>query len=123
MNSNETKTNVSTVRSTAHQVDESFDRWYAGQRHQLSNERVCRLIWRRAWGECANQLEAEVASLRAALHWYADGRHFDKGDPCAWDTVSGEPQNWWCDEAGTAMVEDGSLAGMVLAGKITGQKL
>lgn len=36
-------------------VDEAFDRWYAGQRHQLSNEQVCRLIWRRGWGECAKQ--------------------------------------------------------------------
>lgn len=66
---------------------------------------------------------AEIESLRAALKWYADGEHFTKSDPDAWDTVSGEPQNWWCDEAGTAMVEDGSLAGMVLAGKLTGAQL
>lgn len=66
---------------------------------------------------------AEIESLRAALKWYADGEHFGKADPDAWDTVSGEPQNWWCDEAGTAMVEDGTLAGMVLAGQLTGQKL
>ncbi|TXH42227.1 MAG: hypothetical protein E6Q97_36125 [Desulfurellales bacterium] len=65
----------------------------------------------------------EIESLRAALKWYADGEHFTKADPDAWDTVSGEPQNWWCDEAGTAMVEDGSLAGMVLAGKLTGTQL
>jgi hypothetical protein len=62
-----------------------------------------------------------IENLRAALQWYADGLHFDKASPDAWDTVSGEPQNWWCDEAGTAMVEDGSLASMVLAGKLTGQ--
>lgn len=68
-------------------------------------------------------LTREVQSLRAALKWYADGKHFTKADPDAWDTVSGEPQNWWCDEAGTAMVEDGSLAGMVLEGKLTGQQL
>jgi len=68
-------------------------------------------------------LTMEVANLRAALKWYADGEHFTKADPDAWDTVSGEPQNWWCDEAGTAMVEDGSLAGMVLEGKLTGQQL
>lgn len=65
----------------------------------------------------------EIESLRAALRWYADGEHFTKADPDAWDTVSGEPQNWWCDEAGTAMVEDGSLAGMVLEGKLTGAQL
>ncbi|HEX7718343.1 MAG TPA: hypothetical protein VF389_00935, partial [Woeseiaceae bacterium] len=35
-------------------VDESYDRWYAGQRHQLSNEQACRLIWRRGWGACAS---------------------------------------------------------------------
>ena len=65
----------------------------------------------------------EIESLRAALQWYADGLHFDKASPDAWDTVSGEPANWWCDEAGTATVEDGTLAGMVLAGQLTGQKL
>ena len=65
----------------------------------------------------------EIESLRAALKWYADGEHFTKADQNAWDTVSGEPQNWWCDEAGTAMVEDGSLAGMVLEGKLTGDQL
>lgn len=68
-------------------------------------------------------LDAEAANLRAALKWYADGEHFTKAQPDAWDTVSGEPQNWWCDEAGTAMIEDGTLAGMVLAGKLTGAQL
>jgi hypothetical protein len=63
------------------------------------------------------------ADLLAALKWYADGEHFTKADPDAWDTVSGEPQNWWCDEAGTATIEDGTLAGMVLAGKLTGAQL
>lgn len=65
----------------------------------------------------------EIANLRAALKWYADGEHFTKAQPDAWDTVSGEPLNWWCDEAGTATVEDGTLAGMVLAGKLTGAQL
>jgi hypothetical protein len=73
-------------------------------------------------GELAAR-DIEIANLRAALKWYADGKHFSKADPDAWDTVSDEPQNWWCDEAGTAMVEDGSLAAMVLAGKLAGQKL
>jgi single-stranded DNA-binding protein len=31
-------------------------------------------------------------------------------------TVSGEPQNFLCDEAGTATVEDGEVARQVLAG-------
>lgn len=69
------------------------------------------------------QVISEIESLRAALKWYADGEHFTKSVPHAWDTVSGEPQNWWCDESGTAMVEDGSLAGMVLAGRMTGAQL
>ena len=75
------------------------------------------------WPLLGDEAADEIESLRAALKWYADGEHFTKSDPDAWDTVSGEPQNWWCDEAGTAMVEDGSLAGMVLAGKLTGAQL
>lgn len=31
-------------------------------------------------------------NIRAALQWYADGLHFDKASPDAWDTVSGEPE-------------------------------
>ena len=68
-------------------------------------------------------LRAEVQNLRAALKWYADGEHFTMAVQDAWDTVSGEPQNWWCDEAGTAMVEDGRHAGMVLEGTLTGAQL
>lgn len=64
-----------------------------------------------------------IENLRAALQWYADGLHFDKANPDAWDTVSGEPQNWWCDEAGTATVEDGSIAAMVLRGELTGAQV
>lgn len=69
------------------------------------------------------ELHDEIANLRAALQWYADGLHFDKASPDAWDTVSGEPQNWWCDEAGTATVEDGSIAAMVLRGELTGAQV
>jgi len=43
--------------------------------------------------------QAARVDIVAALQWYADGLHFDKASPDAWDTVSGEPQNWWCDEA------------------------
>ena len=73
--------------------------------------------------KAARVLAEEVFSLRAALRWYADGLHFDKASPDAWDTVSGEPQNWWCDEAGTATVEDGSIAAMVLRGELTGAQV
>jgi ferredoxin-NADP reductase len=69
------------------------------------------------------RLAEKVENLRAALQWYADGLHFDKASPDAWDTVSGEPQNWWCDEAGTATVEDGSIAAMVLRGELTGAQV
>ena len=73
-----------------------------------------------------NEAEAaadEIANLRLAFKWYADGKHFDRCDPSAWDTVSGEPQNWWCDEAGAGMVEDGTLAAKVLAGELTGAQM
>lgn len=52
-----------------------------------------------------------------ALRFYAGRDHMILADQDAWDTVSGEPQNWWCDEAGTATVEDGSIAAMVLRGE------
>lgn len=48
--------------------------------------------------------------LREALQFYADGLHFTMHDKDAWDTVSGEPQNFWEDENNTATVEDGSIA-------------
>jgi hypothetical protein len=73
-----------------------------------------------------NEAEAaadEIEILRLALKWYADGSHFDKASPDAWDTVSGEPQNWWCDEAGTATVEDGSIAAMTLRGELTAAQI
>ncbi len=54
--------------------------------------------------------------LRRALRFYAAKEHFAVSDHNAWDTVSGEPQNYWCDDAGTAMVEDGSIAAMALRG-------
>lgn len=67
--------------------------------------------------------KAARVDLVAALQWYADGLHFDKASPDAWDTVSGEPQNWWCDEAGTATVEDGSIAAMTLRGELTAAQI
>jgi hypothetical protein len=74
-------------------------------------------------GEARAAAGDETANLRAALQWYADGLHFDRASPDAWDTVSGEPPNWWCDEAGTATVEDGSIAAMVLRGELTGAQV
>lgn len=45
-----------------------------------------------------------------ALKFYAEGDHFQRHNPIAWDTVSGEPQNFYEDDANTATVEDGTLA-------------
>jgi len=57
-----------------------------------------------------------IAILREALQFYANGDHFTMHDPDAWDTVSGEPANFYEDESNTATVEDGSIAKLALAG-------
>jgi hypothetical protein len=66
--------------------------------------------------------KAELATLKAqpsgvvhhnlieALKFYANGDHLLLADPDAWDTCSGEPINFLHDDAGTASVEDGSIA-------------
>lgn len=64
----------------------------------------------------AMQPQAEPDGWREALQFYAGRSHFNVADDDAWDTVSGEPQNFWCDEAGTATIEDGTVAAMALAG-------
>ena len=69
--------------------------------------------------EAADEIErlrAERDAMAKALTFYATQEHFILSDDTMWDTVSGEPPNWWCDEAGTATVEDGSIARLVLAG-------
>lgn len=53
--------------------------------------------------------------LVGALKFYADKDHLMIADHDAWDTVSGEPENYLCDDAGTATVEDGSVARAALA--------
>jgi len=67
-------------------------------------------------GQPASPTALPLAVLYA-LRFYASGQHFNLSDDTAWDTVSGEPVNFWCDEAGTATVEDGSIAKAVLQGK------
>jgi len=57
--------------------------------------------------------EKNAGRLRRGLDFYAQQSHFLFDD--GWDTVSGEPQNFWCDEYG-ATVEDGTIAKLVLAG-------
>lgn len=63
----------------------------------------------------ADMLEREFKKLRdvaleAALKFYADGDHLMLADAYAWDACSGESINFLHDEAGTASVEDGSIA-------------
>jgi hypothetical protein len=70
--------------------------------------------------DCLYRVLAEaqdrIRSLESALRFYAHGDHFF-GDKDSWDTVSGEPQNFWCNEAGDATVEDGTIAKQFLLGK------
>lgn len=54
--------------------------------------------------------EQRNSALEAALKFYADGDHLLLADADAWDTCSGEPVNFLHDDAGTASVEDGSIA-------------
>jgi len=58
--------------------------------------------------------EQRNAELETALKFYADGDHLLLADPDEWDTCSGEPINWLHDAAGTASVEDGSIAKQAL---------
>lgn len=69
----------------------------------------------RLTGDAKLAHEKEIARLREALQFYADRHHFMLSDDSAWDTVSDEPQNLWCDLAGTATVEDGFFARAALA--------
>lgn len=58
--------------------------------------------------------EQRDVTLETALKFYADGDHLLLADPDEWDTCSGEPINWLHDAAGTASVEDGSVAKQAL---------
>ena len=58
--------------------------------------------------------QPEQSGLVAALEYYARGDHLLLADPDEWDTCSGEPANFLHDEAGTASVEDGSIAKVAL---------
>lgn len=68
--------------------------------------------------EAVRQQRAEVvdelARLREALQFYAHGNHYHFFSD-TWDTCSGEPQNFWFDEAETGMIEDGSVARAALS--------
>ena len=49
----------------------TFDEWYATQKHQLSNEQVCRVIWEAAAADeraaCAN-----IANQQVMTSWNAE---------------------------------------------------
>lgn len=55
-------------------------------------------------------LQQRLTAVEQGLKFYADGDHLLLADADAWDTCSGEPVNFLHDEAGTASVEDGSIA-------------
>jgi hypothetical protein len=69
----------------------------------------------RAAGVAPSHEPSKEAVLIEALQFYAQGSHFARHDPDVWDTVSGEPPNFYEDENHTATVEDGSVAKMALA--------
>ncbi|WP_322979174.1 hypothetical protein [Pseudomonas sp. C11] len=74
--------------------------------------------------QCQRAIQAadlqDVSGLIEALKYYANGDHLLLADPDAWDTCSGEPVNFLHDEAGTASVEDGSIAKAALAAHRSG---
>lgn len=59
------------------------------------------------------EAERDAERLKRGLKFYAEGDHFQNDG--AFDTVSGEPQNFWCDQEGS-MVEDGTVAKKFLEG-------
>ncbi len=68
----------------------------------------------------AGKIADTILGWHAALLFYAEGCHFHIHDESAWDTVSGEPLNFYEDESSTATVEDGSVAKAALSGTTLG---
>lgn len=56
-----------------------------------------------------------VSALVAALEFYARGDHLLLGDENAWESVTGDPQNWIYHETIEAGVEIGEFAEKALA--------
>lgn len=88
--------------------------WYGGGKHDRTVE-ASPNEWdgyetRSLYARPAPADQPVNARLLAALRFYADGHHFIQHDSDAWETVSGEPQNFLEDQANTATVEDGSVA-------------
>ena len=47
--------------------DAAFDEWYAGQRHQLANEELCRLIWREGWMGAESEWRGPLQDCEIAM--------------------------------------------------------
>lgn len=102
MTENELRAEIERLSLDLHEARETIAR----------REAVIRIV-----EEDVDALRKERDALREALKFYADGEHFIRLDDSAWDTTSGEPQNFYFyfDEAGTATIEDGSIARAALA--------
>lgn len=71
--------------------------------------------------DALGQKDAEIEQLRKGLQFYALAHHmgFDNEAGLLWEDVSGEPPNWLqrIDSDHYEMIEDGTVAKMVLAGE------
>lgn len=94
------------------QVGDLFQDWHCFFKDNPGSAALCV----RAIEQAVLQSD-QVQKMRQALEFYANGEHFIRHDDSAWDTVSGEPQNLYEDEAGTATVEDGSIARLAMERK------
>ena len=132
----EIETMLATAQPAADGEREAFEAWaasvgYHTERDMFQREKYqSSLTWElwRVWQSSAAQPQQavavtdEVRRLREALEFYANGDHLLLADPDEWDTCSGEPVNWLHDEAGTASVEDGSVAKAALSAHKTGEE-
>jgi len=104
------------LRAVVAERDREIERLKEGQsililardeQKRLANE------YRDLWSRAALKAQPSGVvhhNLIEALKFYANGDHLLLADPDAWDTCSGEPINFLHDDAGTASVEDGSIA-------------
>ena len=67
-----------------------------------------------SWDGALNEAEEKIRILTEALTFYADGCHFQPQDETDWDSVSGEPENFYENDteggAGGVTVENGWVA-------------
>lgn len=97
---------------TADKLDTALSQ-LAALREELAQAAHMRTFWAESAAELDKRLadaERRNAALSTALKFYSDCDHLLLADPDEWDTCSGEPVNWLHDSAGTASVEDGSVA-------------